>query len=53
MKYLIVDDEKIILEGMEDTLKEILGDSAEIFKALLWARLSLKRGTPSRAFTRR
>ncbi|CBK74080.1 Response regulator containing CheY-like receiver and SARP domains [Butyrivibrio fibrisolvens 16/4] len=33
MKYLIVDDEKIILEGMEDTLKEIVGDSAEIFKA--------------------
>ena len=33
MKYLIVDDEKIILEGMEDTLREIVGDSAEIYIA--------------------
>ena len=33
MKYLVVDDEKIILEGMEDTLKEIVGDTAAIYKA--------------------
>ncbi|SFH52896.1 Two-component response regulator, SAPR family, consists of REC, wHTH and BTAD domains [Pseudobutyrivibrio sp. OR37] len=33
MKYLVVDDEKIIVEGMVDTLKEIVGDNAAIFKA--------------------
>ncbi|SFO17544.1 Transcriptional regulatory protein, C terminal [Pseudobutyrivibrio sp. UC1225] len=33
MKYLIVDDEKIIVEGMEDTLREIVGDSAAIYTA--------------------
>ena len=33
MKYLIVDDEKIILEGMEDTLREIVGGDAAIYTA--------------------
>ena len=33
MKYLVVADEKIIVEGMVDTLKEIVGDSAAIYKA--------------------
>ena len=33
MKYLIVDDEKIILEGMYDTLKDIVKDSGTIYTA--------------------
>ena len=34
MNYLIVDDEKIILEGMEWTLRDIVGDEAVIYKAM-------------------
>ena len=33
MKYLIVDDENIILEGMVDTLKEIIGNDEAIYQA--------------------
>lgn len=34
MNYLIVDDEEIILDGMEWTLRDVVGENATIFKAL-------------------
>lgn len=33
MNFLVVDDERIIVEGMEDTLREIVGKSASIYTA--------------------
>lgn len=34
MNYLIVDDEKIILEGMEWTLRDVVGEDAVIYTAM-------------------